>query len=68
MVWDELSLPGWYLFGAIATIIFWLFRSWFNSRSNSLASLYSQACDRWGVCICVAELILLTFRYLNLVF
>jgi hypothetical protein len=67
LVWNELSLPSWYLFGAIATIVFWLLRSWFNGRSNSLASLYSIACDRWGISICMAELILLTVRYLTLV-
>jgi hypothetical protein len=67
LVWDELSLPGWYLFGAIATIVFWLLHSWFDRRSNTLATLYSQASDRWAICICMAELVLLTVRYLTLV-
>jgi hypothetical protein len=67
LVWDELSLPGWYLFGAIATIVFWLLRTWFERRSNNLATLYSQASDRWGIFICVAELLLLTVRYLTLI-
>jgi hypothetical protein len=60
LVWEQLSPPSWYVFIAIATIVFWISRNWLNRRSGSLANLYAEASDRWGIILCVLELILLT--------
>jgi hypothetical protein len=64
LFWEQLSLPGWFLFGAIATVIFWVMRGWFAGRSNSLASLYAEASDKWGITLCAIELAFLTIHYL----
>jgi hypothetical protein len=63
LFWGQLSRSDWFLFGAIATVVFWVMRSRFARRSNNLTSLYAKACDRWGIILCVIELMALTIQW-----
>jgi hypothetical protein len=64
LLWEELSVSGWFLFGAIAIFTLWLFSSWLRRQSTILASLYRQAADGWAITLCAIALILLTCKTL----
>jgi len=68
LLWDgipgfsRLSVPGWFLVGAIATLVLWLIRNLLQQRSGTIAALYAEASDNWAVGLCCCELLLLTFH------
>ncbi|MCA1993727.1 MAG: DUF2157 domain-containing protein, partial [Coleofasciculus sp. S288] len=70
LLWDgipglpKLSIPDWFLVGAIAILVLWLLRSLLRQRSGTLPALYAEACDNWAVALCGVELLLLTVHCL----
>ncbi|MBW4621797.1 MAG: hypothetical protein KME17_20830 [Cyanosarcina radialis HA8281-LM2] len=69
-LWDgipglpELSIPDWYLVGAIAILILWLASRWLITRHGTLAAIYAQAADDWAIVLCGLEFSLLTVHSL----
>jgi hypothetical protein len=61
-VFPELSVPDWFLAGAIATFTLWLLRRFLQMYSGTLIALYVRAADSWGVLLCGIELALLTIH------
>ncbi|MDJ0725896.1 MAG: hypothetical protein QNJ38_12360 [Prochloraceae cyanobacterium] len=64
LFWGEISLGNWYLLGAIAIIILSGLRRYLIGKNSTLASIYSEAADRWNSVICIAELSILTLNSL----
>jgi hypothetical protein len=62
----RLSVPGWFLVGAIALVGLWLARSWLMRRHGTLAALYAQAAEGWAIALCSFELLMLTLHSLFL--
>ncbi len=68
LLWDgipgfsRLSVPGWFLVGAIATLVLWLIRNLLQQRSGTIAALYAEASDNWAVSLCCCELLMLTLH------
>lgn len=58
----RLSLPGWFVVGAIAILILWLTRTILNQRGNELAIIYAAASDKWAIALCGFELFSLTLH------
>jgi hypothetical protein len=64
LLWKELSVSGWFLFGAIAIFTLWLFSTFLRQQGTVLASLYRKAADGWAITLCAIALILLTCKTL----
>ncbi|BAY07916.1 DUF2157 domain-containing protein [Calothrix sp. NIES-2098] len=60
----KLSLAGWFIVGAIATLSLWLGRTILNRQGNELATIYAAASDKWAIALCSLELFLLTVHSL----
>ncbi|WP_414551738.1 DUF2157 domain-containing protein [Anabaena sp. CCY 0017] len=58
----ELSIPGWFIVGAIAILSLWLARTALNRRGNELATIYAVACDGWASILCGIELFTMTLH------
>ncbi|MBD1809852.1 DUF2157 domain-containing protein [Microcoleus sp. FACHB-SPT15] len=56
----RLTVAGWFLVGAIATLVLWLIRNVLQQRSGTIAALYAEASDNWAVGLCCCELLMLT--------
>jgi hypothetical protein len=71
LLWDDipgfsrLSVPGWFLVGAIAILVLWLIRNLLQQRSGTIAALYAEASDNWAVGLCCCELLMLTLHSLG---
>ncbi len=59
----QLSLPGWFLVGAIAIISLWLVRKLLR-QGEELVAIYAKAIDKWAIALCSAELLLLSVHSL----
>ncbi len=59
----QLSLPGWFLVGAIAIISLWLVRKLLR-QGGQLVTFYADAIDKWAIALCSAELLLLSVHSL----
>ncbi|MBD2537486.1 DUF2157 domain-containing protein [Coleofasciculus sp. FACHB-SPT36] len=59
-----LSVPGWFLAGAIAVVGLWLARTWLMRGHGTLAALYAQAVEGWAIALCSFELLMLTLHSL----
>ncbi|BAY24160.1 hypothetical protein NIES2100_39530 [Calothrix sp. NIES-2100] len=60
----HLSVMGWLLVGAIATLSLWLGRAVLIRQNNELARIYAAASDKWAIALCSLELFLLTVHSL----
>jgi hypothetical protein len=60
----KLSLAGWFIVGAIATLSLWLGRTALIRQDNELATIYAAASDKWAIALCSVELFLLTVHSL----
>jgi hypothetical protein len=60
----KLSLAGWFIVGAIATLSLWLGRKALTRQNHELATIYAVASDRWAIALCSLELFLLTVHSL----
>ncbi|MFS0513947.1 DUF2157 domain-containing protein [Nostoc sp. UIC 10607] len=58
----RLSLAGWFVVGAIATLSLWLARTVLSRRGNELAVIYAAASDKWAIALCGFELLGLTLH------
>ncbi|MEH1790278.1 MAG: DUF2157 domain-containing protein [Nostoc sp.] len=58
----RLSVGGWFVAGAIATLSLWLARTVLSRRGNELAAIYAAASDRWAIALCGFELLGLTLH------
>jgi hypothetical protein len=63
LLWDRLSLSGWFLFAAIAIWVLWLLRSQLRQHQR-LAIIYAQAADGWAFLLCAIALVVLTGKTL----
>ncbi len=60
----KLSLAGWFIVGAIATLSLWLGRTALIRQDKELATIYAAASDKWAIALCSLELFLLTVHSL----
>ncbi|MEH2289496.1 DUF2157 domain-containing protein [Nostoc sp.] len=58
----RLTVAGWFVTGAIATLSLWLARTVLNRRGNELAVIYAAASDKWAIALCAFELLSLTLH------
>ncbi|MEI1374766.1 DUF2157 domain-containing protein [Nostoc sp. UHCC 0926] len=58
----HLTLAGWFVAGAIATLTLWLTRTVLRRRPNELAIIYAAANDKWAIALCGFELLGLTLH------
>ncbi|MEH2105499.1 DUF2157 domain-containing protein [Nostoc sp.] len=58
----RLTLAGWFVVGAIATLSLWLARTVLSRRGNELGVIYAAASDRWAIALCGFELLGLTLH------
>ncbi|MEH1889677.1 MAG: DUF2157 domain-containing protein [Nostoc sp.] len=58
----HLTLAGWFVAGAIATLSLWLTRTVLRRRTNELAIIYAAANDKWAIALCSFELLGLTLH------
>ncbi|NMG10426.1 DUF2157 domain-containing protein, partial [Brasilonema sp. UFV-L1] len=56
----RLSLQGWFVAGAVCTVILWLAVKLLNRRENELVAIYAKAVDQWAIALCSVELLLLS--------
>ncbi|MDZ8050642.1 MAG: DUF2157 domain-containing protein [Aulosira sp. ZfuVER01] len=60
----KLSLAGWFIVGAIATLSLWLGRTALIRQGSELTTIYAAASDKWAIALCSVELFLLTIHSL----
>ncbi|MEH2403308.1 DUF2157 domain-containing protein [Nostoc sp.] len=58
----RLTVAGWFVAGAIATLTLWLTRTVLRRRTNELAIIYAAANDKWAIALCGFELFSLTLH------
>ncbi|MEH2351244.1 MAG: DUF2157 domain-containing protein [Nostoc sp.] len=58
----RLALGGWFVVGAIATLILWLARTALKRGGNELGVIYAAASDKWAIALCGFELFSLTLH------
>ncbi|MHC5598007.1 MAG: DUF2157 domain-containing protein [Nostoc sp.] len=58
----HLSLAGWFVAGAIATLSLWLAKTVLSRQGNELAIIYAAASDKWAIALCGFELFGLTLH------
>lgn len=58
----RLTISGWYIVGAIATLSLWLGRTALLRRDHELTRIYAVACERWAIALCTVELLFLTLH------
>jgi hypothetical protein len=58
----RLSVAGWLIAGAIATLSFWLGRTALGRRGGELSQIYAEASDKWAIALSVFELSMLTLH------
>ncbi len=61
----HLSIQGWFLVGAIASISLWLMQTFLRRQTHELTSIYTVACDKWAIALCSIELLLLSVHSLE---
>ncbi|MDJ0715576.1 MAG: hypothetical protein QNJ54_15325, partial [Prochloraceae cyanobacterium] len=66
--WQQLSLPNWFLVGAIAVVILCFLGRFLPQYPGTLPTLYGTASDVWAIFLGVAELGWLTLHYLRIDF
>jgi hypothetical protein len=58
----RLTVAGWLIAGAIATLNLWLIRTALTQRGNELGVIYAAASDQWAIALCGFELLGLTLH------
>ncbi|MCC5615636.1 DUF2157 domain-containing protein, partial [Nostoc sp. CHAB 5836] len=58
----RLTVAGWFVAGAIATLSLWLIRTALTRRGNELEVIYAVASDQWAIALCGFELFGLTLH------
>ncbi|MEH2311927.1 MAG: DUF2157 domain-containing protein [Nostoc sp.] len=58
----RLTVAGWFVASAIATLTLWLTRTVLRQRTNELAIIYAAANDKWAIALCGFELFSLTLH------
>jgi len=58
--WNQLRVPGWLIWGAIALILLWLATDVLSRRRQRYPLVYARATNNWGILVCIGLLTVMT--------